>query len=171
MRQGGGKQKGASFEREVCKRLSLWLSHGTAEDLLWRSAMSGGRSTVGRKKGKLHSAQAGDISAVDARGNPFIDKFYVECKAYKDLDFGNLIKGTGHLIDFWKLAKEDAARYRKRPLLIAKQNNHPIIVCVNGRVAGRYDRSLFKVSVYEANLYIALWEDFLTLNPKEFIKW
>lgn len=168
MRRGGAKQKGASFEREICKKLSLWISRGKAEDLLWRSAMSGGRSTVGRKKGKQHSSQAGDISAVDRRGAPFIEAYYVECKSYKDLNFENLIKGSGHLIDFWKTTKEEAGHYKKHPLLIAKQNNHPAIVCLTKRIAGRYDRTLIKVAVPYHNLYICLLEDFLILNPEDF---
>ena len=46
MRKGGGKEKGSSFERLVCKRMSMWLSKGERDDLFWRSAMSGGRATV-----------------------------------------------------------------------------------------------------------------------------
>jgi hypothetical protein len=51
MRKGGGKQKGSQFERDVCRELSLWVSHGKQEDVYWRSAMSGGRSTVAALKG------------------------------------------------------------------------------------------------------------------------
>ena len=51
MRKGGGKAKGSSFERLICKELSLWITGGEHQDVFWRSAMSGGRSTVAMKKG------------------------------------------------------------------------------------------------------------------------
>jgi hypothetical protein len=125
MRKGGGKAKGASFERELCKRLSLWVSGGLREDLFWRSAMSGGRSTVAAKKGKSLGSQAGDISAVDAMGQPFVDTFFVEAKFYKKLDVLSFFFGRGELAKFWRTAKKESARYDKQPLLIAKQNGFP----------------------------------------------
>lgn len=128
MRKGGGKAKGASFEREICCRLSLWLSDGQQEDLLWRSAMSGGRSTVGHKKGKRLAAQAGDISAIHPLGATLTDKYMVECKAYKDLNYAGLLTNKGVLIDFWKEACLQASRYGKSPILISKQNQKPITI-------------------------------------------
>lgn len=133
MKRGGSKQKGASFEREVCKTLSLWVSDGTAEDLFWRSAMSGGRSTVAAKKGKRLAAQAGDISAVSARGAAITDVFLIECKAYKDMKIANsLFKGTGNLIDFWMKLNKECRKYKRLPMLVFKQNNFPILVALNG---------------------------------------
>jgi hypothetical protein len=131
MRRGGGKSKGASFERDVCKALSLWISAGTAEDVFWRSAMSGGRSTVAAAKGKSLAQQAGDISAVSRIGAPFIETFYVECKFYRDLKFHGLMTGTGQLATFWGAAKTEAKRYEKLPILIAKQNQLPVIACLS----------------------------------------
>lgn len=131
MRSGGGKAKGSQFEREVCKLLSLWLSQGKVEDVLWRSAMSGGRSTVAHAKGKRLAAQAGDISAIHPLGNEFISKFMVECKTYHDLQYVGLLSNRGHLVKFWLEAKHQARRYDKLPLLIAKQNQQPATVCLN----------------------------------------
>lgn len=127
MRPGGGKAKGAAFEREVCKRLSLWLTNGTREDTLWRSAMSGGRATVGRSKGKDLNAQAGDISSVHPASSAFCERYYIECKTYRDLQLAGLITGTGTLLKFWRVTQEEAARYNKRPFLIAKQAKYPIL--------------------------------------------
>lgn len=127
MRKGGGKAKGASFEREVCKRLSLWVSDGTQEDVFWRSAMSGGRSTLAAKAGKRLAAQAGDLSCIHPNGQPFLNRFMVECKFYNDLEIVGFLLGRGTLAGFWKIAKKDAATYSKHPLLIAKQNRLPTI--------------------------------------------
>ncbi len=130
MRKGGGKGKGSSFERETCVKLSRWISDGKHEDLLWRSAMSGGRSTVASKLGKRLAAQAGDITAIHPLGQPLIKHFLIECKHYRSLDFEGLITGKGQLVNFWQVALKQAAIYNKQPILIAKQNRFPTVICM-----------------------------------------
>lgn len=129
MRKGGGKAKGASFEREVCTQLSLWLSVGARKDLFWRSAMSGGRATIRQKKGEKPVSQHGDISAVDPLGHLLTDHFYIECKNYKDLNLtAFLLKQTGILQQFWEKTVLEAQKYAKKPLLICRQNMYPTFV-------------------------------------------
>jgi hypothetical protein len=165
MRKGGGKQKGASFERTVCKALSLWLSKGKREDLLWRSAMSGGRSTVALRSNKKLGAQAGDISSIDRLSHSFIEKYMVECKTYKTLNFESLIKGKGKLLEFWKIAKREAGRYDKVPMLIGKQNIYPIVVCLDGSGLKAFKLKA-KIKVIDFDLNIVLMDDFLKSDPK-----
>lgn len=131
VRKGGGKQKGAAFEREVCKKLSLWVSGGKQEDVFWRSAVSGGRSTVAATKGKRLAAQAGDISCISPAGDYFHSLFFVECKHYANLGLDSLFIGKGNLADFWKIAKQESEKYGKHPMLIAKQNRYPTILCLD----------------------------------------
>lgn len=130
--KGGGasKRKGSAFEREVCAKLSLWLTNGKRTDCLWRSAMSGGRSTVARAGGKS-VRQCGDITAVSEEGNSFSNNFYIECKHLKNIGFDGLIKGGGALLHIWKDTVEQAKHYRRIPLLIVKQNRWPIIACTD----------------------------------------
>lgn len=130
MKPGGGKQKGASFEREICVRLSLWLSQGMQEDVFWRSAMSGGRATVGHKKGKAHASQVGDISCIHPVGNYFIEYFAPECKFYANLEWQGLLTGKGKLLQFWNEINKQAERYGKHPMLFARQNRLPTTVCL-----------------------------------------
>jgi hypothetical protein len=126
MKSGGGKQKGSAFERSVCSELSLWLSGGQRKDLLWRSAMSGGRSTIARKKGDILGAQIGDISAVDPEGNRLLRLVMIECKAYKDFEFtSGVLDRKGTLWGFWAKLREEALSYRRHPMLIGRQNNRP----------------------------------------------
>lgn len=126
-----GKQKGSAFERDVCKSLSLWVSKGKQTDLFWRSAMSGGRATVGRKKGELLRV-AGDICAVTPEGHVLTDKYYIECKFYRDLDIDAFFtKSRGKLTQFWIECAEGARNYNKAPMLIAKQNLIPTLVLMN----------------------------------------
>ena len=122
-----GKQKGSSFEREACVAFSLWLSKGQHKDLLWRSAMSGGRATVSR--GTVR--QAGDICAVAPEGHILTDRLYLECKHLRDISLDSLIKGKGPLLEIWKKTKEEAAKYTKVPVLVFRQNHYPTVVCTN----------------------------------------
>ncbi len=162
MRKGGGKSKGSQFERESCKRLSLWLTDNKQEDCLWRSSQSGGRSTTAFKKGKRFADQAGDICAVSPLGHVLTDKFMVECKAYKDLNFIGLLTGKGNLVKFWQKASEQAAQYKKWPMLIAKQNAQPVIVCLSKEGAHVLAIKLkCLLCVPKLNLYIFLFDDFL----------
>lgn len=133
MRKGGGKQKGASFEREVCVMLSKWVSSGAQEDVFWRSALSGGRATVAHRKGVKLTEQVGDISCISPIGNRFTNKFAVEIKFYKDLEYTGLLKGNGKLLAFWKEINTQASRYNKLPFLVAKQNRMPTTVCLSSQ--------------------------------------
>lgn len=133
MRPGGGKAKGAEFERDACRRLSLWVSQGVNEDCFWRSAMSGGRSTVAFANGKRLAAQAGDISAIHPLGHKLTDIFLVECKSYADLQITSILTGRGKLLEFWLDTKTDAQCYERLPMLIAKQNKFPTVTCFGSK--------------------------------------
>lgn len=123
MRAGGGKQKGAQFERDVCGFLSEWVTAGKRDDIFWRSAMSGGRATVRHAKGKTTASQAGDISAVSHEGHAFLRRFIVECKFVRDLSIQSaLLKRAGLLYQYWQTLEKEAAKHNRRPLLIAKEN-------------------------------------------------
>lgn len=131
MKPGYGKSKGGSFEREICKKLSLWVSANTRDDIFWRSAMSGGRASVKFKKGEQNLTQQGDISAIDPGGHFFIEKFIVECKFYKNLYLENLIFNTSKngVISFWNTLIKLTAASNKIPFLVAKQNHkNPILL-------------------------------------------
>lgn len=129
MKPGAGKIKGSSFERLIAKRLSLWLSSGARHDLLWRSAMSGGRATIQLSQGIINKTQTGDLTAIDKLAYEFTERFLVELKHYKDLDLiTGFIKNKGILYKFWYDLVEHAYIYKKSPLLICCQNNLPILI-------------------------------------------
>lgn len=131
MKPGAGKRKGSSFERDVSRALSLWITNGKLEDCLWRSAMSGGRATAARKKGSV-VRQAGDITAVAPEGHVLTDHWYIECKFYKDFEIASmLIANTGKLASFWNIARHQSAHHKKFPMLIFKSNRMPVLVIVS----------------------------------------
>jgi hypothetical protein len=131
MKRGGGKGKGSSFERKLCKALSLWITDGARDDCLWRSAISGGRATVARGKGKLIAHQAGDVAAVHAEGHVLTDNFFIEAKHYRKLGTAAFLTSRPSLLGrFWDHAVNEAKLYQRVPMLIAKENNVPTLVLV-----------------------------------------
>lgn len=75
--------KGSSFERKICKQLSLWWSGGKRDDIFWRSSQSGGRATQRSKSGRKTFGSYGDIAAVDPIGLPLLEVFTIELKTGK----------------------------------------------------------------------------------------
>ena len=129
MKAGGGHAKGAAFERYVARRLSLWLSRGRRDDLIWRSATSGGRATFQLRQGIVNQAQAGDLSAIAPRGYELCERCLFEAKFYQDLNFAGLVTSrTGFLAEFWRITQAAARRLDRIPVLIAKQNRMPAIL-------------------------------------------
>lgn len=129
MKAGGSKRKGGSFERDVCERLSLWVSAGKQRDLFWRSAMSGGRSTVAAKKGVQLSRQAGDICAVAPEGHDLTNKHYIECKHLRNIGLHLfLLEDKGPLARFWRTACKQAKHHARSPMMIVKENRLPTLV-------------------------------------------
>ena len=131
MRSGGSSQKGSAFERKVCRQLSHWLSNGKRDDLFWRSAMSGGRATLGLKKGIVRVTQAGDVTAIDGRGlgAQFLKRFVVECKHVKNLELANLVaKQTGAFVKHWLKHEREAQAHQRAPFLVARQNRFPTLL-------------------------------------------
>ena len=165
MRPGGSNQKGAAFERHVCKHLSMFVSKGQRDDLFWRTAMSGGRATLGYRTGKNRSAQAGDIAAIDPLGSAFTSTFLVECKCYQELDIAAFLLGTGgKLRTFWTKLFDEAIEMKRVPLLIAKQNRFPAFVILPHTTPPPF-RFLEKVCLHPNECFIT-FEKFLTMSPE-----
>jgi hypothetical protein len=123
-----GHKKGPPFERRICRDLSLWVSAGTRDDVFWRSAMSGGRATIGLKSGMVRSAQAGDVTAIHPLGERLLAHVVIDCKDYEKFDFmSGIVKDTGNLRRFWFELVEEAESFGRSPLLVAHQKQYPVI--------------------------------------------
>lgn len=72
--------KGGQYERDLCKKLSIWWSNGEHEDLFWRTSGSGSRATVRGRKGKNTRNHCGDICNTDLIGQPLISVCCFESK-------------------------------------------------------------------------------------------
>lgn len=124
--------------------------------------MSGGRSTVALKQGKKLGSQAGDISSIHSAGHAFVEKFIIECKFYKSLNYDSLIKGSGNLVKFWERNKADAKTYGKLPILIGKQNHFPIVVCLSREAMEELQIVNYVAHFQNIDMYVVFWDDFLT---------
>jgi len=84
--------KGAAYEREVCRLLSLWWSGEERDDLFWRSANSGAMAKTRSKVGKNTFGQYGDVQATDPEGQPLLDVFTIELKrGYNHTSFADML--------------------------------------------------------------------------------
>lgn len=160
MRPGGGKRKGSAFERNVCRDLSLWVSLGQRDDVFWRSSMSGGRATIGLRTGNVRTAQAGDVSAIHALGERLLDHVVVECKSYADLNlFAGIANDTGRMHRFWVDLRLHAAKFGKRPMLVARQNGMPTVCLLEPEPADR----LFGLGAECASAVLPRWGCYVVL--------
>jgi hypothetical protein len=93
--------------------------------------MSGGRATVRMKrpdKKKMY-AQSGDISAIDPLGAPLIDLFFVEAKHLQDLKLEQMLwQKEGFAPNIWDLPFEEANKYGKYPMVLARQDRQKTLV-------------------------------------------
>ena len=132
MKAGGGGKKGSAFERKICVALSLWMSGEKSKDWFWRTAMSGGRATVIRKKTEeILLNQVGDVGAISRGGLPLTNSAVIECKHVKSLGLHQLVCATGGPIEkFWQRVWQEAQRAARCPMLIAQQNRLPTLLMI-----------------------------------------
>ena len=187
MRAGGSSAKGASFERSVCRDLSLWITGNERDDIFWRTAMSGGRATIGLRTGKKRDAQAGDAQAIDSLGEAFMRTFSVECKHVKTLQLGQMVaKKSGKTVDFWRKHRLECRSFDREPFMVARENRYPTLLLLTeaglDSLGVEYVtlRSMFKGRVtvpmpqfaFTDEICILDWERFLqeTLPPKHLLR-
>jgi hypothetical protein len=141
--------KGGSFELEVAKKLSLWLTDGKRDDAVCRNDTSGGRATVRLKnKKKTNIYMHGDLKHSDDLAKPLFDLWSVECKtgyASKSI-LKNGTKKVTHwdvldLLDsrqkkpmvcsMWEQCVNDAVLSGRQPVLIFRRNQKEVCVTIN----------------------------------------
>ena len=141
MRKGGGHAKGAEWERQVGKALSLWLTNNQRPDIFTRNVLSGGSFTILERKGERSSRMPGDIMAAHPLAFKFLENFSVECKHLADLGVEAHFwdpKGGKALGEIIRLANRQARSIGLEYMLIARQNHREPFVFVNGRIGHRF---------------------------------
>lgn len=127
--------KGQQFERDICRKLSLWISEGKDDSLLWRTSNSGGRATVRGKKGKRTQGQYGDIAAIHPSAEWLTRYFTFELKrGYPKASLHDLIDRRPSL--WWKWiekAKKTAKQAGSKTWAIIHKRNHGLAIIVMPR--------------------------------------
>lgn len=155
MRPGGGSQKGAGFEREICRRLGLWLTNGYRDDLFWRTPMSGGRATLRIGAGYVNRSQVGDVGPIDPLGWELFSQFvFTECKNVASLDvLLGLTRNSGRLHNYWQKAAAEAKAAEREPWLIAHELRSEVLLFTTQVSADHFDFP------YGPSFTIHSWDD------------
>jgi hypothetical protein len=173
--------KGADFERDISRTLSLWWSHGERDDIFWRTSMSGGRATVRRKAGKETAYQAGDITATDPVGAPLIKATVIELKrgygrycVLDTLDSRNVT--TTVLGGFIAQVQEELKQAGIRNfLLICKRDGRspfvvfPAILNVTGETLFSNETPAIRYTKGDNTYMIITLKEFLACSPAQYL--
>jgi hypothetical protein len=186
LKPGSSPKKGGNYERDICKKLSLWWTNGEDDNIFWRTSSSGARATQRTKRGKKTFGGYGDITAVDPRGQPLLDKFVFSLKnGYSRGSRGQQIdilhtldklpnqKTVPKFIRFWKEIAKLANDNNKSPLLIFKRDfgTDCIAFSYTEKPKIHNRKNYIDVSINHKGEYISLrimtLKDFFSSNKKE----
>ena len=119
-------RKGSSFERKICKKLSLWWSDGKRDDIFYRASGSGARATSRHRKGKETANAEGDVCYTDKEGADLLKIVCIELKCgYKEwsvLDDLETKQTVTQFDKFWNQVTESAEHAEAMPFLIYKKD-------------------------------------------------
>lgn len=173
--------KGASFEREICKKLSLWISKGEHDNLLWRSITSGAHATLRRRNYKdTTNEQFGDIVSTNPASRFLSDSSCIECKFYSKIDVWDLAKKntvSPNIYKFWANILDESNYCGKIPILIIKSNYKPTMFVIDYRLFNKcYTNSfkpirpLFKFYDKVGDIYVFKFDDIILNTDAELFK-
>jgi hypothetical protein len=167
------KDKGGNHEREIGRKLSLWLSHGEKTDLFSRNVLSGGSFTHSMNRHGVGKGTAGDLLAAHPLAYEFLQLFEVECKHWEDIQADAILwKMKGQLLNVIDVLEKRALKERRFFMLIARQDYRPDLLMISAYKPFQE----FYLSKLNQNYHL-LWsnrilacklEDFFTCNPDEF---
>jgi len=130
MKRGASKSKGSSFEREIAKFLTKWVSGQVKELYYWRSPSSGAVATLNVGSKEI----SGDIIALKPEAAFLTNMFSLELKTgYPKTVFNQHLKDNKNfeIENFWKQCLRDAERAHKYPMLIYRKLGFPIILGID----------------------------------------
>jgi len=122
--------KGADFERDIAKFLTLWLTGQKKEYYFWRSPGSGSIATVTMTNPGLN----GDIIPLKNEAKFLLNNCVIECKnGYPRASIDKHLKGNKNdqLLDFWAQVDNDATKTDKYPILIYRKKGFNYWIGIN----------------------------------------
>lgn len=173
--------KGSSFERMICKQISLWWTDNKREDVFWRTAGSGAMAKTRKKKNKNTFGQYGDIQATDPIGQPLIDVFTIELKrGYSKNTFFDLFDRTDKaaqqqwdkfICQVLEDQKNSGAKYW---MLICKRDRRDPVILMPLKVAKKlpgmnrvnHMRGVIELKdKRKIKYYLCKWNELLEIDP------
>lgn len=181
-------KKGSKFERDICKRMSLWYSHDERDDIFWRTAGSGARATVRMKEGKMTADSAGDICAIHPSGKRFTRLCIFELKrgySAKNRSRGvsiltivdKLIKEKEPILLEWykKLQKELKQHKRKFGFIIFQRDRKNPCIAMDSQVfdyLNRRNKKKYFWPPFGPTAHIMLWNlNLIIIKLEDFFEW
>ena len=119
--------KGSTFERQLARDITLYMSGQDKELWCWRSPGSGSMFTASLS----NKAMSGDLIALKPGAVPLFDVFSIEAKCgYPSTNpLLAIWKPKGDdLRDFWTQCSRDAARSDKLPMLVYKKSGKKVLI-------------------------------------------
>jgi len=184
--------KGGTFEGEISKEFSLYLTHMETEDAVWRTEGSGGRVTSKAKANmQVRLDQYGDITyTIPEKTKFWFDVFSVECKTgyakkTKDktktkttlthwslLDMIDSSQKLCQFHEFWEQCLNDAVESKREPILIFRRNRRSPCICMRQDVFSGFierfgfpDFNILNLNVLFDSLPITI------MNLRHFFEW
>jgi hypothetical protein len=168
----------------MSRKISLWWSSGGRDDLVWRTAQSGGRSTQRKKMGGKSTANSdGDLSAQDESIRPLFSLFTFELKKgySKDLDIISIVDSDKkRKLDEFIVQTRNAQERAKVPyiMLIMERDRRDEVVLIEDCLYRRREISTFlndlnsiKINIELGVFYLFKLDDFLKrITPKIIIE-
>lgn len=173
-------QKGSSFEREICKKLSKWYSKDVlnkeSDDMFWRTAGSGARATVRKKAGLKTADSYGDIQAIHQDAKPFTELFLLELKRgySKDISvLGFVDSKKEQILIKWinKAEEERKGAKRKEVLIIFKRDRHEECILISKKIFDLHFLNCYEFVSINNKYFIIKLDTFLSvISPKSLMK-
>lgn len=126
----GKSGKGSSWEREIAKTLTKWLTGSEKPYVWWRMPGSGAIATISEENKEL----SGDIMPLRPEGAFLTDRYSIEAKTgYPNSNFHKHLKGVKNdeIRLFWEQCVGDAVRADKRPMLIYKKKQYNSLIGIS----------------------------------------
>jgi hypothetical protein len=126
VKPGGGRQKGAMFERHIAKRIvDAFTEFGVTKVDCYRTPSSGGHRYA-------KEADPGDLVISERLRGVF--PFHVECKHHRDVDLWTLLvsppKKSWKFFHWLRQAIEATTSDNLHPMVVFKANSMPILCAI-----------------------------------------
>jgi len=185
--------KGENFEREIPVDLSLWWSDGKRDDIFWRSSGSGSRAKTRAKTGKKTSNSYGDISYIDAIGEPLTAIFMFSLKRGYSKKKGKKVdplamidskQRTNLFEEWWIEAEEDRLNAQRPASIVIFQRDYMRSCVLISRIQlqplisqspigfNSFSQLSFSIPTLHRGFVIMRYEHFFYwLSPNKIVEW